>query len=288
MEDDLQNRKAPLEMDPEEFRRLGHGVVDRLADFLRTLPQRPVTPGVSPGKIRVLLGDNPLPQRGTAAENLLPEAATLLFEHSLFNGHPRFWGYITASAAPIGALADFLAAAVNPNVGAWDLSPIASEIEAQTIRWIAELIGYPPTCGGLLVSGGNMANFMGFLAARRAKVPWDLRTEGLRSGKQQLTLYASKETHTWVQKAADMFGLGLNAIRWIPVNERRQMDLRALEEQILSDRDRGFLPFLVVGTAGTVAVGAIDPLPDLASLCRKYGLWFHVDGAYGAPAAVLP
>jgi glutamate/tyrosine decarboxylase-like PLP-dependent enzyme len=104
----------------------------------------------------------------------------------------------------------------------------------------------------------------------------------------QLKVYVSRETHTWINKAADMSGLGIDAIRWIPVNERRQMDLRALEEQILSDRDQGFLPFIVVGNAGTVAVGAIDPLPDLASLCRRYGLWFHVDGAYGAPAAILP
>ncbi len=286
--EDLQNRKAPLEMDPEEFRRLGHWLVDHLADFLQSLPQRPITPGISPGEVRALLENKPLPQRGIAAEKLLQEAARLLFDHSLFNGHPRFWGYITSSAAPIGVLADLLASAVNPNVGAWDLSPVASEIEAQTIRWIAEMIGYPVTCGGLLVSGGNMANYVGFLAARRAKVPWDTRTSGLGNGSIQLKVYVSRETHTWINKAVDMSGLGIDAIRWIPVNERRQMDLRALEEQILSDRDKGFLPFLVVGTAGTVAVGAIDPLPDLAFLCRRYGLWFHVDGAYGAPAVILP
>jgi aromatic-L-amino-acid/L-tryptophan decarboxylase len=286
--EDLQNRKAPLEMDPDEFRRLGHKVVDHVADFLQSLPQRPVTPGIPPGKVRALLGNRPLPKKGIAAENLLQEAAQLLFDYSLLNGHPRFWGYITSSAAPIGALADLLASAVNPNVGAWELSPVASEIEAQTIRWIAEMIGYPETCGGLLVSGGNMANFVGFLAARRAKVPWDTRTRGLGNGSIQLKVYVSRETHTWINKAVDMSGLGLDAIRWIPVNERWQMDLRALEEQVLSDRDKGFLPFLVVGTAGTVGVGAIDPLPDLASLCRKYGLWFHVDGAYGAPAAILP
>jgi glutamate/tyrosine decarboxylase-like PLP-dependent enzyme len=285
--EDLQNRKAPLDMDPNEFRRLGHWVVDHLADFLQSLPQRPVAPGVSPGQVRSLLGNQPLPQTGIAAENLVQEAASLIFEHSLLNGHPRFWGYITSSAAPIGALADFLAAAVNPNVGAWDLSPVASEIEAQTIRWIAQMIGYPDSCGGLLVSGGNMANFVGFLAARKARASWDIRAAGMRAG-QQLMVYVSKETHTWIQKAADLFGLGLNAVRWIPVNQFRQMDLHTLEEQILADRDRGHLPSMVVGNAGTVAVGAIDHLPEIAAICRKHRLWFHVDGAYGAPAVVLP
>jgi len=168
MEEGLQNRKAPLDMDPEEFRQLGHRIVDRLADFLKNLAQRPVTLGAPPKEIRSLLGDKALPRLGVPGKTLLEEATDLLLDHSLFNGHPRFWGYITSSAAPIGALGDLLAAAVNPNVGAWDLSPMASEIEAQTIRWIADMIGYPATCGGLLVSGGNMANFVGFLAARKA------------------------------------------------------------------------------------------------------------------------
>ena len=288
MEEDLKDRKPPLEMDPEEFRKLGHWVVDRLTDFLQNLPQRQVTQGMPPRDIRGLLGDRPLPQRGMPADILLQESICLLSENSLFNGHPRFWGYITSSAAPIGALGDLIAAALNPNVGAWDLSPVASEIEAQTIRWIAEMIGYPTNCGGLLVSGGNMANFVGFLAARKAKAPWDIRMEGLREGAHPFTLYASRETHTWIQKAADMFGLGLHAIRWIPTNERQQMDIQALEGQIAADREKGFLPLLVVGTAGTVAVGTIDPLPAIAATCKKERLWFHVDGAYGAPAAVLP
>jgi glutamate/tyrosine decarboxylase-like PLP-dependent enzyme len=288
MEEDLQNRKAPLEMDPDEFRKLGHWVVDQIADFLQSLPQRPVTSGVSPKHIRSLLGDQPLPVQGMPAEDLLRESTNLLFEYSLFNGHPRFWGYITSAAAPIGALGDLLAASVNPNVGAWALSPVASEIEAQTIRWIAELIGYPTTCGGLLVSGGNVANFVGFLAARRAKVPWNVRADGLCAGKHQPTIYASRETHTWIHKAADMFGLGLNAIRWIPTDRGQRMDIHALERQILADRDSGCRPFLVVATAGTVEVGAIDPLPDIAAICKRNGLWFHVDGAYGIPAAVLP
>jgi len=280
--------KAPLDMDPAEFRQLGYLLVDQIAGFLQSLAQRPVTLGESPKEVRALLDPGPLPELGVQAEDLLRESAGLLFDHSLFNGHPRFWGYITSSAAPIGALADLLAGSVNPNVGAWGLSPLASEIESQTIRWIAELIGFPSEGGGILVSGGNMANFVGFLAARRAKLPWDVRTAGLRAGGQEPRMYVSRDTHTWIQKAADLFGFGLDAIRWIPTNYDHQMDVNMLEQQIQADLDQGGLPFLVAGTAGSVGVGAVDPLPEIAEICRRYKLWFHVDGAYGAPAAALP
>ena len=179
----------------------------------------------------------PCRKEGADAGPLLDRAADLLFDHSLFNGHPRFWGYITSSAAPIGALGDLLAAAVNPNVGAWLLSPMASEIEAQTIRWIAEMLGYPVECGGLFVSGGNMANIVCFLAARQAKAGWDVRTEGMNG--TRLRAYCSKEAHTWIQKAADISGMGTDAIRWIPVDAEMQMDTAALREQILKDTEAG-------------------------------------------------
>jgi glutamate/tyrosine decarboxylase-like PLP-dependent enzyme len=248
---------------------LGYQVVNRIADFLDTLPQRPVTHAEPPGIVRALLGSGNLPEHESDPQQLLHETTDLLFEHSLFNGHPRFWGYITSSAAPIGALGELLAAAVNPNVGAWALSPIASAIEEQTVRWIAELMDYPSECGGLLVSGGNMANYVGFLAARKAHVPWDVRTSGVGGGDgQKLRVYASYETHTWIQKAADLFGLGTDAIRWLPVDDQRRMDTAALRGAIDQDLARNDLPFLVVGTAGTVSTGAVDPLPELATIAR--------------------
>jgi len=284
----LRNRKAPIEMEPDEFRKLGYQVVDRIAELLGSISRRPVTPGESPADVRALLGNGQIPPEGAAPGHLFKEAADLLFDHSLFNGHPRFWGYISASPSPIGILGDLLAAAVNPNVGAWALAPMASEIEAQTIRWIAELIGYPVSCGGLMVSGGNMANFVGFLAGRTAKAAWNIREQGFAGGAQQPLVYVSKATHTWIEKAADLFGLGTKAIRWIETDAGQQMSIKALEKQIAADRAEGYLPFMVVGAAGTVGVGAIDPLPEIGALCREQNLWFHVDGAYGAPAAALP
>jgi glutamate/tyrosine decarboxylase-like PLP-dependent enzyme len=193
------------------------------------------------------------------------------------------------TAAPIGMLGDLLAAAVNPNVGAWMLSPAATEIESQTVRWIAELIGYPPECGGLLVSGGNMANIVCFMAARAAKAGWNVRELGMAAGeRKQLRVYGSAETHTWIQKAADLSGLGTASIRWIPTDRHLRMDVGALRRQLQADVAAGDVPCLVVGTAGSVSTGAVDPLPEIAALCKEYGAWFHVDGAYGGFAVVAP
>jgi aromatic-L-amino-acid/L-tryptophan decarboxylase len=286
-ESDNRARCAPLEMKSGQFREAGHQLVDRIAEFLESLTERPVSPKESPLAVREALGANrPLPQEGADTSILLNRAADLLFDHSLFNGHPRFWGYITSSAAPIGALADMLASAVNPNVGAWALSPMASEIEAQTLRWIAEMLNYPIDSAGIFVSGGNMANLVCFLAARRSKAGAHVRQAGLKEAR--LRAYCSQETHTWIQKAADISGLGTDSIQWLATNEQLQIDTVALRKQIAADLAAGVQPFLVVGNAGTVSTGAIDPLPELAAICREFQLWFHVDGAYGGLAAVLP
>jgi glutamate/tyrosine decarboxylase-like PLP-dependent enzyme len=264
--------------------------VDRIAGFLDTLADRPVTPGESLEAVRTLLDSGaPLPERGEDPARILSSAAELLFEHSLFNGHPRFHGYITSSPAPIGMLADLLASAVNANCGAWDLSPMATEIEVQTVSWIADLMGYPRDCGGLLVSGGNMANIVCAYAARAAAADWPVRGEGLASpSARNLRIYASEETHTWIQKAADLSGLGTDSIRWLPTDDRQRLDTDALRAVLARDRDDGDVPMMVVGAAGSVSTGAVDPLFEIAEICRKDGVWFHVDGAYGGLAASVP
>ena len=213
-------------MTDEQFRSLGHDLVDRIAGFLGSLRQHRVTPGESPDEVRTALGvTSMLPRQGKHPKALLQDAADLLFDHSLFNGHPRFYGYITSTPAPIGMLAELLAAAVNANVGAWKLSPIATEIEGQVIRWLAQFIGYPVDSGGLLLSGGNMANLTCFLAARAAMAGWNIRKQGVAGG-PRLCVYASMETHTWIQKAADLAGLGTEAIHWIDGTQRMDVDER--------------------------------------------------------------
>jgi aromatic-L-amino-acid decarboxylase len=286
----LTERHSPLQLTPDRFRALGHDLVEQIARLLESIPNRPVTRDESPAAVRAALDLNGgLPEHGEDAGALLGSAAQMIADHSLFNGHPRFFGYITAAPAPIGILGDFLAAALNPNAGAWELSPAATEIERQTVRWIAQLIGYPDDGGGLLVSGGNMANLVCFFAARAAGAGWDVRQDGVNDGSRpRLRAYASAETHTWIQKAADLSGIGNTAVRWIQTDARQRLDVSRLRAQIAADRAAGDRPFIVVGTAGSVSTGAVDPLPGIAALCREEQIWFHVDGAYGGFAAAAP
>ena len=287
------SRHSPLAMDAATFRALGHGLVDQVAGLLESIPDGPVTRNESPSAVREALDlTGPLPEEGMDPGLLLGQTTERLFKHSLFNGHPRFFGYITASPAPIGMLGDLLASAVNPNAGGWLLSPAATELESQTVRWIAEFIGYPTTSGGLLVSGGNMANFVCFFAARAAKAAqagWDVRALGLAGGgTRRLRMYGSAEMHTWIQKAADLSGMGTDSIRWIPTDSELRMDVAALRRQLDLDVASGDVPCMVIGTAGSVSTGAVDRLSEIAQLCKEYGVWFHVDGAYGGFAASLP
>ncbi len=275
-------------MGADEFREIGHRLVDDLADFLGGIADQPVARGEDPVAIRHALdAAASLPEEGLPAGPLLERATRLLIDHSLFNGHPRFFGYITAPAAPIGVLGDFLASAINANMGAWVLSPMASEIEGQTVRWIAELLAYPTDCGGLLVSGGNVANFVCFWAARAAKAGVEIRETGTAEA-GALRVYGSAETHTWIQKAADLSGMGTDAMRWVPTDDAQRMRVDELRRMVEEDLASGRKPFMVIGTGGSVSTGAIDPLRDIAELCREFDLWFHVDGAYGGFAAAVP
>jgi glutamate/tyrosine decarboxylase-like PLP-dependent enzyme len=281
-------RTTPFGIEPAAFRQMGYEMVDRISDLLENIGKGQITRGEDAGEIqRTLQADRKLPVEGTPPQELLRKAADLLFEHSLYNGHPRFWGYITASPLPSGMLADLLASAVNANTGAWILSPMASEMERQAVRWIGEFIGFP-SGGGLMVSGGNMANFVGFLAGMRAIAGGQIRADGLDASPKKLVCYCSDQVHTWVQKAADLFGLGTRNIRWIPTDPAYRMDTVKLKNQIELDLAQGYRPFLVVGTAGSVSLGVVDPLKEIRLLCDEFGLWFHVDGAYGGFAAAVP
>lgn len=282
------NRVSPLELSAKEFKSLGYNLIESISDFNKTIADRPVTTGENPKQLQTKLGNESFPENGIPADALLSKTKDLLFNHSLFNGHPKFMGYITGSAAPIGALGDMLAATVNPNVGAFALGPMATEIEKQTIQWLAEFIGVSSDYGGVLVSGGNMANFTAFLAARTAKAPTNIKENGINTNSKKLIMYCSKSTHTWIDKAAILFGHGTNAIRWIETDADNRMNLEALELAITTDVIDGHEPFFVVGTAGDVSTGTVDSLEGISEICKLYNLWFHIDGAYGVPANILP
>jgi len=290
MDFSLEGRRTPIDLTPEEFSEMGHRLVDDITELLAGTRDRPLATGETPEQVRGLLDVSAgLPEDGTDAGALLRETTELLVDHSVYNAHPRFFGYITAGAAPMGILGDFLASAVNPNLGGWSLSPMATEIEEQAVRWIAELVGFPEGGDGVLVSGGNMANMLGFWAARAAKAGWDVRDSGMRGVEARtLRAYCAQGTHTWIQKAADLSGIGSESVRWIETDADGAMIIASLRAQIDADIEAGDRPFMVVGTGGSVSTGAIDPLPALRELCDEYALWFHVDGAYGAFAAAAP
>ena len=277
-------RDVPLKIDADEFRAIGHALVDEIAALFASVRERPVAPpNQRPDDVAAALrADAPLPETGTSPAALLGEVAAVLMDRSLYNANPQFYGYITASPAPIGALADLLAAAVNPNVGSWILSPVATTIESQTIRWLSELIGYRDGCGGVLVSGGNMANMVGFLAGRRAMLGEEVRRDGLRG---RYAIYGAAGTHTWIDKATDLFGFGTASFRRLDLDDHERMSVADLRAAIDRDIAAGVRPIMVVATAGSVSTGAVDPIRAIAEVCREHGLWLHVDGAYGGFAA---
>ncbi len=285
-DDSLEQRLSKIDMDPTVFRETGLRLIDDITEFLTSISDLPVTTTQSPGSLQAKLPKS-FPLSGSEPSKLIEETWQLLANNSLLNGHPRFWGYITSSPAPMGILGDLIASAINSNCGAFVLSPMATEIEKQAIQWLGEFIGYP-TGGGIMVSGGNMANFVGFLAARKAKADWDIRKLGMQPTHGKWRIYTSSETHTWISKAADLFGFGLDAIRWIPIDKDQRMDTIQLDRAISEDKKEGLFPFLVVGTAGSVGTGAVDQLNEVGAICKKYNCWFHIDGAYGGFAAALP
>jgi aromatic-L-amino-acid/L-tryptophan decarboxylase len=275
---------SSFDLPPEEIRRLGYLAADAVAEHRERLLSRPVFGKVGPA---ASLFDEPPPEEGRPFEEVLAFVREHVLPFPMGNSHPRFFGFINATADPVGITADYLAASMNPNC--WGGDHAAVHIEERVLRWIAELLGLPEGAEGILVSGGSMANFTALAAARRAMTPGNVREEGLAGeGKPRLVVYASDQVHHCVDKAVDLLGIGTRNLRKIETDQRFRLRVDRLEEAIAHDRQEGLLPAIVVGTAGTVNTGAIDPLDELAGVARRESLWFHVDGAYGAMAVLSP
>jgi glutamate/tyrosine decarboxylase-like PLP-dependent enzyme len=268
-----------------ELRALGHRMVDDMMDYLERVRERPVWRSVPP-ETRAAL-DEPLPRGPADPAAVYQQFREHILPYPNGNIHPRFWGWVMGTGTPLAMLADMLASGMNAHLAGYDQSPAL--VERQVIRWMAELLGFPADASGLLVSGGTVANLVGLAVARNTRAGFDVRAEGLqRPGTPRLLFYGSSETHSWAKKASELMGMGDGGFRRIPVNAEYQVDVAALRAAIEADRAAGHRPFGVVGNAGTVNTGATDDLPALAAICREEQLWFHVDGAFGALAALAP
>jgi aromatic-L-amino-acid/L-tryptophan decarboxylase len=271
-----------LDWDPKRARDFGERALDIWQELLERLPELPVAPRVPLAETRNALALE-LPADPMPLDDLVEHLREVVLERSMYPGHPAFLAYISGAGTVPGAPADLLAAAVNPNLGGWRLAPAATAIERHLTAWFAQQFGFPETGSGLLVSGGAMAGFIGLKLARDRKAGWDVRSEGIRTG-PPLAVYGSDEVHHINARALDMLGIGREGLRHVPVDGDFRVRLDLLRDAIKSDLDAGVRPIAVVGSAGTVATGAIDPLPELAEIASEHDLWFHVDAAYGGPA----
>ncbi|GAB5525300.1 MAG: aspartate aminotransferase family protein [Roseivirga sp.] len=232
--------------------------------------------------------DEPLPDKAMDSNALLAFVKDKILNTATGNFGPHMYAYVMAGGTQVSVIAEQLAATINQNLGKWHLGPAMNEIEQRVVKWGAEILGYPGEAGGIMVSGGSAANLAGLTVARNVFFDrLDIRKKGL-FGQKPFVVYTSKEIHGCVDKSLEVLGIGTDNLKKIKTLPDFTIDLEALELEIIQDQQNGLLPFCIIGNAGTVNTGAIDDLDGLAEIAEKHGLWYHVDGAYGALAAVLP
>ena len=282
-------------LDPQDWaalRALGHRALDDAMDYMESLRDRPAWEH-APARVKAHF-DGPPPAEPQPIEDIYREYVEYVLPYQLGNSHPRFWGWVLGSGTPMGVLAEMLAAATDSVSGIY--SYVSNNyVELQVLDWCKEMLGYPLSAGGLLTSGCSASNLIALAVARNARAGFDVRREGLAGAPvgtggapQRLTVYCSAEAHSSLTKAVELLGLGTSSLRRVPTDDLLRIDLAALAEMVARDREDGLLPVCVVGVAGTTNTGSIDDLPALADLCEREGLWFHVDGAFGAWAAIAP
>ena len=253
-------------------------------EYLTTISERAVRAENHAGKTTSAINTE-LSTEGVALEKLIDECRAV-FDLSRHNGHPRFFGYVASPSTPIGAYADLIASALNANITCWRSGAAGTEVERMVVRWLGSLIAYDDDCKGILTSGGSMANMIALLFASRRKSGADTSRRGLWNSGPPLIVYASEEVHMSIPKAADILGFGRDQVHVIPCDDRQRMRVDLLRQQIESDLREGLRPFCIAGSAGTVNTGVVDPLAEIAKVAREFDLWFHVDGAYGAPSVL--
>lgn len=264
-------------MQYEEFKKAGHYLVDYIADYLKNIESKKLFTDVDPSYLYNIFNEA-LPEQPVSLEALQKTLEEKLIPYCTHVNHPGYMGLITPSPNPAGILADFLASALNQNLGAWSIGPSAVVMERKVIQWLNDLIGYDEHAGGNLTSGGMMANFIGMKLARDRTTNDEAQYEGLQN---KWAVYVSEERHVSIDKAVDAVGIGRNYLRVLPTNQNFQLKIDALEEAIAKDKRQGIKPICIVGLAGTTNLGAVDDLEKLSAIAKAENCWLHVDAAYG-------
>jgi glutamate/tyrosine decarboxylase-like PLP-dependent enzyme len=267
-----------IDLSPDEFRRLGYRAVDIIAEHLAAIGEAPTRRPV-PDDLRQQLLQQPLPSVPADPSALLETVAENILAYPMGNSSPRFFAWVNSPPAPLGILADMLAAGLGPSVAGGDHA--ATYVEHAVLNWLKTIMRFPAHAGGVLASGGSVANLIALGVMRHVKSDGKVRQGGLQGATPPMVVYTSTQGHSCIQKAVEILGIGGDYLRKIPVDVRYRMDVEALKHQIAADRAAGLNPVCVAASAGTVNTGAIDPLNQLADLCAAEKLWFHVDGAYG-------
>ena len=271
----------------DDFNKLGHHLIDVIANEMNIRENYPLTCHLVPSNILNNLQNSNVPELPRPHEDVLAEAIQLMYGYSLFTSHPKFLGYVCPAVDPMGILAETLVAAVNPNAASAMMTPIGFALEKTVVKWLSQIVGFSKDSGGILVSGGNTANLMGVLCARQSKAPWPIREHGFNHvDARPLYIYATAEAHGGIGRAVEIAGLGRESLRIVATDDNCRMDVDDLKRKIDKDRHNGAFPICIVATIGTVGTGAIDPLIEVAEVARKENIWLHVDGSYGAAMAL--
>src|SRR6185369_1803196 len=276
--------QSSLDVSDDTLNEISSSAMKLVFDYLTTISERPVRAENHAGKTTDSI-DADLSTEGVPLDKLIDECRAIM-DLSRHNGHPRFFGYVASPSTPIGAYGDLIASALNANITCWRSGPAGTELERMVVRWLGSLIHYDREANGLLTSGGSMANMIALLIASRRKSGADASRRGLWNSGPPMTLYASEEVHMSIPKAADILGFGRDQVRVIACDDRQRMRVDALRQSVEADLREGLRPFCVVGSAGTVNTGVVDPLAEIARIAEEFDLWFHVDGAYGAPGVL--
>jgi aromatic-L-amino-acid/L-tryptophan decarboxylase len=285
---DSQTHNRPEEtLDPQDWsatRALAHKIIDDAIHHLSDVRNRPVWREM-PAAVRAAY-QAPLPENPVPLVEIYHEMQKNLTPYAMGNIHPRFWGWYMGASNFTGALADFLAAIDGSNLGGGNTAP--AQLDRQVVNWLKAMIEFPESASGTLTSGGSMANMVGLTVARNAMAGVDVRVEGVTSLPKPLRFYTSDQAHSCHQKAMETLGLGSRALRLVESDADFRMNIGALEKAIAEDRAAGMQPACVIASAGTTNTGAIDDMQAIAKVCKREGLWFHVDGCIGALIKIAP